>query len=170
MAPPGPAERPARTAPTVTPTTGGGGWFPGARRVIDCHGGGYRWFSGWFWCLGAAWAHLGILNVLNTAIATTHLAVAAPLALGALAAPAAVTAWAVPAARGGAWRWLAVYSLLAFTFGQGTAVVIPVGETVLLHRFWVSQRTFGHQWTPPPGFEPTPDPKTVTAWLTRGRR
>jgi hypothetical protein len=59
--------------------------------------------------------------------------------------------------------------MLAFTAGQGTAVVILVGEAVLLHRFWVSQRTFGHQWAPPPGFERT-DPKTVAAWLTRGRR
>lgn len=97
-------------------------------------------------CSLIAWAHLGLVNWLNFNLSDAP--AGAFIIFAALGTPAVVTAWKVRSARRGAWRWLAVYSLMALTVGGAAMVVLLVGEAVLLHRWWVSERRYGFQWAP----------------------
>lgn len=129
------SSRPDRTAPSNDQIS-----------HVAAHGGWYRWSLGWFACSLVAWLHLGVVNWLNINLSDSD--AGAYVIFAALGAPAVLTAWRVPSARRGAWRWLAVWSLMALTVGGSAMVALLAGEAVLLHRWWVSERRYGYRWAP----------------------
>jgi hypothetical protein len=137
------------------------GRYRRATAGVMAQGGGGKWLSGWFICLLVSWIHLGLLNYLNYSLTDAPLATAGPLSIAGLAVPAVVTAFRVPQSRLGIWRWLVLWLLIGLTAGQATQIVLLAGETVLLHRAWVSQRRYGFEWTPAPGFEADLKPTAV---------